>query len=166
MTDAPMCPLCKIREREWDSEPGRYGGGYYSTCGTCSGLTRYRGHNHTHYPSPVQVSAGTYVAGASWRTAVLVRPVWEDGVHVGFRCDEFDVCGWEYPFTAAEREVCERHTEFPDHPVIKGVCFQSREHRVERGECDERGYITEYGRRMVLEREDAANWDPGRYVSR
>jgi hypothetical protein len=49
---------------------------------------------------------------------------------------------------------------------IKGLCFTSRKHRAERGECDERGYITDYGREQERLRSDAANWDPGRCIER
>lgn len=167
MTKPPMCPLCKIRECGYDGEPPSPG--YFTHCDTCTILTGYQEHSHTHYPSPAQVEAGTYPAGHSHRTAVIVHPLWGDGAHVGFRCDEFDRCGWERRFTAAELEACP--TEHKSHggwPVetIRGKCFNSLEHRIERGECDDRGRITEYGRRMQREREDAANWDPGRYVSR
>lgn len=166
MEKAPMCPLCKIRECEFDNEPPGPGG-YWSTCGTCLLLSGSREHSHTYYPSPAQVKAGTFKAGHSWRTSVSVRPLWEGGVHIGFRCSEFDQCGWEHRFTAEELQPCHEHKSHGGFPVetIKGMCFTSREHRMERGECDERGYITEFGRERERERSDAANWDPGRYVS-
>jgi hypothetical protein len=167
MEKAPMCPLCKIRERSYDDEPPGPGG-YFSYCSTCTLLSGYREHNHTYYPSPAQVKAGTFKAGHSWRTSVSVHPLWEDGVHIGFRCSEFDRCGWERRFTVEELQPCHEHKSHGGFPIetIKGLCFTGRDHRAERGECDERGYVTECGREKEREREDAANWDPGRYIDR
>lgn len=167
MDEVPLCPICKIRPCEYDDEPPGPGG-YFSTCDVCLSLSGYRDHTHTYYPSPGQVAAGTYEAGHSWRTSVIVRPIWEDDAHVGFRCSAFDECGWERRFTAGELESCGEHKSHAGFPVttIKGLCFTSREHRRERGECDERGYITEYGREQDRLRSDAANWDPGRYIER
>lgn len=158
-----ICPLCKINERDWDSEPGGRGG-YFSYCTTCSMLCGYREHSHTYYGSPAQVAAGTYKAGHSWRTSVSVRPLWEDGRHVGFRCSEFDRCGWEQRFTVEDMEPCKKHSKWPTLPVLKGVCRNYQEHRQARGECDERGHITDQGREAARLRIDAANWDPGKYV--
>ena len=162
--NAPMCPLCKIRERDYDCEPPGPGS-YYAFCGTCASLSGYREHNHTYYPSPAQVAAGTFKAGDSWRTLVTVRPLWEDGNHVGFRCSEFDRCGWEHRFTDEELQPCHDHRAHGGWPIetIKGKCFTMREHRIERGECDKDGYITDYGRQMDRKRSDAANWDSGGY---
>lgn len=170
--EPPICPLCKVRERSHDTEPGRepayYEGesSYFSTCYECTALSGYREHSHTYYGSPAQVAAGTFAAGHSWRTAVSLRPVWEDGEHVGFRCAEFERCGWEQRFTPEEREPCPVHTQFTEYPVIKGVCVNHEEHRRERGECNERGWINDVGRAAERARSDAANWDPGRYVER
>lgn len=163
---APICPLCRVNERDWDSEPGRYGGGYYSHCTRCSGLCGTREHTHTYYGSPAQVAAGTVKAGHSWRTTVLLHPIIENNAHVGYRCTEFDRCGWEQRFTAEESRPCPVHTGYPSHPVLTGTCRNYREHLQARGECDERGYITEYGREQERLRCDAANWDPGRYLER
>lgn len=163
MNPAPICSLCKIREcGRADEPPGPVS--YFSRCGTCMGLSGYREHSHTYYPSPAQVAAGTFKAGHSWRTLISLRPLWEDGAHVGYRCAEFDRCGWEERFTAEDMEPCPVHTRFPDHPVLKGVCRNRREHRP--GEFDARGHITEHGREREQLRSDAANWDPGRYVDR
>lgn len=164
MKKAPICPICDIRERSCDDEPPGPGS-YFSTCSTCSLLSGYREHSHTCYPSPAQVAAGTFKAGHSWRTSVSVRPLWEDGRHIGFRCSEFERCGWEERFTAEDMEPCPDHT-LPYHPVPRAVCRNYRDHRQAAGECDERGYITEHGRERERLRSDAANWDPGSYVSR
>jgi hypothetical protein len=64
---------------------------------------------------------------------VSLRPVWEDGSHVGYRCVEFDRCGWQKLFTAEERQNCGMHSAYPSLPVLKGVCVNYREHRRERG---------------------------------
>ena len=114
----------------------------------------------------MQVAAGTYKAGHSWRTLVSLEPLWEDGRHIGFRCSQFDQCAWELRFTAEELEPCPTHTRFPDYPTLKGVCKNYLEHRRERGECDDRGYVNDHGREAEQFRLDAANWDPGRYVER
>lgn len=164
MQETPICPLCKIRECGRSDEGGSEMS-YFSTCTECLFLSGYRDHGHTHYPSPAQVAAGTYREGQSWRTSETVRPIWEDGVHVGFRCGRFDLCGWEHRFTPEELQPCEHDNGF-GFPVktIKGVCRNYQSHRQQRGECDERGYITEYGREQEQLRSDAANWDPGRYI--
>lgn len=165
MEQAPLCPNCKINRCSRADEPGQRVS-YFSHCYTCTMLTGHRDHSHTRYPSPAQVAAGTYPAGHSWRTSVIVRPLWEGGKHVGYRCVEFDVCGWEERFTAEEMEPCSEHTRYPDDPMIKGVCQRYLEHRTAAGELDGRGYITDYGRQRERERSDAANWDPGQYVER
>lgn len=164
--DEPLCPLCKTRPRSFDSEPPGPGG-YSSHCTECSMLICSRDHAHTHYPNPAHVAAGAYpTAGCSWRTTVTLLPAWEDGRHVGYRCAEFSRCGWEVRFTPEERERCPTHTQHPDRPVSKGACRDYREHRQERGEQDERGYITAYGREQEQLRSDAAVWDPGQYIER
>jgi hypothetical protein len=173
--NAPICPICKINERSYDSEPPR--GGYFSHCYRCSSLITQSEHNHTHYPSPAQVAAGTYKAGHSWRTSQSVHPIIENDVHVGYRCvgTHSELCGWERRFTAEEMEPCP--TEHRGHSfgggtrgiVYKAVrheCQRSREHRKERGETDERGYITDVGRAAEAAHSDATNWDPGRYIER
>lgn len=167
MKKAPICPLCKVNPREYDDEPPDPGS-YYSYCGRCSSLVGTREHTHTYYGSPAQVAAGTIKAGHSWRTTVLLHPIIEDDRHVGYRCTEFDLCGWEHRFTAEELEPCHAHKSHGGFSVetIKGKCANYREHRLERGECDGRGYITEYGRKQGRLRSDAANWDPGRYIDR
>ena len=158
MSDAPICPLCKIREREFDSEPPGPGS-YFSNCSPCSLLIGYRYHSHTHYPTEVQVKAGTFRAGHSWRTSVAMLPVFEGGAHVGYRCGRSSDRGCDYAewFTAEEREACPTHTKFPDYPVLKGVCHDFPEHRIERGEIDGRGYLTEFGRAEERRRSDEAN---------
>lgn len=164
MKNAPICPLCGIRECSPANDPGMPPA-WFSRCLTCTTLTGYRDHNHTCYPSPAQVKAGTFEEGHSWRTAVPLRPLWENGRHVGFQCTEFDRCGWQHRFTPEEMEPCETHSR-PGSPVPKGVCRNYLGHRQERGEVDERGYITPYGREQEQRRSDAANWDPGRYIER
>lgn len=161
---APICPLCGIRECDRADE-GNGPISYFSRCGTCTSLSGYRDHSHTYYGSPAQVAAGAYRAGHSWRTLVTVRPIWKDGKHVGFRCSEFDRCGWERRFTAEDMEECPEHSKSPNLPTLKGVCRNHREHRRVRGECNERGWITEFGREAERLRSDAANWDPGQYVA-
>ena len=163
---APLCPLCKINPREFDYEPPGPGS-YYSYCGRCSGLVGTREHTHTYYGSPAQVAAGTVRAGHSWRTTVLLHPIIEGDRHVGYRCTKFEQCGWEQRFTAKDMDPCSTHSTHPKyHQVPKGVCVNHQEHRQARGECDERGYITDYGREQERVRSDAANWDPGRYIDR
>ena len=171
--EAPMCPLCKIRECDQDTEPGRdwkyyeSAASYSYTCSTCSLMGGIRDHSHQHYPSPAQVAAGTFKAGHSWRTAERLEPVWENGQHIGYRCGRFFECGWEEIFTAEQREPCHEHTTHGGYPieVMKGVCVNYREHRLARGECyPPHGYITEYGREQENKRSDAAVWDPGRYI--
>lgn len=171
--EAPICPLCKIRTCDADTEPGRepsyYGSAasYSTYCTTCSMLSGTRTHAHQHYGSPVQVAAGTVKAGHSWRTTELLRPIWRaDGKHVGFRCDKFDQCGWQHYFTPEELEPCPVHTSFPDYPQIFGVCRDYLEHRIERGECDPhpRPYMTEFGRKESQRRSDEQVWDPGKYI--
>ena len=169
---APICPLCLIRERSHDDEPGRspeyYGSeaNYFSTCFECCMLSGYRDHSHAYYGSPAQVAAGTFRAGYSWRTRESVQPLWESGSHVGYRCRKFAECGWEQRFTPEEREGCELHTLFPALPVLKGVCRDYQEHRQERGECDGRGHLTDHGEAQEHLRSDAAVWDPGKYIER
>lgn len=168
---APICPLCGVRERSFDGEPplsDNWESNFYSHCYECSSLCGTREHTHTYYGSPAQVAAGTVKDGHSWRTTVTLRPIMEDGKHVGFRCLEFDRCGWEHRFTAEEFLSCSEHVTHGGFPytTIKGMCFNSQDHRRERGECDERGYITDYGREQERLRSDAANWDPGHYVER
>lgn len=169
--EGPICPLCKIREcgradePGWDGTPGEPS--YFSTCSTCTALSGYGVHSHTYYGSPAQVAAGTVKAGHSWRTSVSLRPTWDGGIHTGYRCTEFDRCGWEQVFTAEELKVCPAHTKFPDWPVSYGQCFNHQEHRLERGECEPvHGYITDHGRAEESKRSDANNWDPGRYMPR
>lgn len=167
----PICPLCKVREREYDSEPPLHGGelDYFAHCGTCSALCGYRDHTHTYYPSPVQVEAGTFPAGRSWRTTVTLRPIMDAGVHVGFRCSQFELCGWEQRFTAADMELCPvahvNNWGFTIPPRYKVLCARTFHHLRERGEIDgPHGWITEHGRKAEQERIDAANWDPGKYI--
>jgi len=161
--EAPICPLCKIRERSYDSEPGGEPG-YFSHCYVCSSLSGYGVHSHTYYGSPAQVAAGTYRAGQSWRTSVSLRPLWEDGTHIGYRCTEFDRCGWEQRFTAEELAPCPTHSD-AYNTVAVGVCVNSQVHRIERGEAEApHGYITDHGRVEEQKRSDVNNWDPGRYV--
>lgn len=162
---APICPLCGIRERSYDDEPPGPGS-YFSHCTTCALLSGYRDHSHTYYPNPAQVAAGTYKAGHSWRTLVTIRPLWESGNHIGYRCSEFEQCGWEERFTADDLTPCAIHTPHPDYPFLTGVCRDYQEHRQERGECDGRGWINDHGREQERKRSDAANWDPGGYVKR
>lgn len=163
---APLCPICKINECSWDSEPPGPGS-YFSNCTTCMRLSGYRDHSHTYYPNPAQVAAGAYPAGHSWRTSVSVRPTWEGGKHTGYRCTEFGTCGWEQRFTVEDLAACDVHTQRRlGEPIPLGVCRDYREHRQARGEVDKRGYITDHGREQYRLRSDAANWDPGRYVSR
>lgn len=164
---APICPLCGINEREYDSEPPRPGG-YFSFCYPCSSLITQGEHNHTVYPSPAQVKAGTYKAGHSWKTAQIVHPLMERGVHVGYRCTEFDRCGWERRFTPEELEPCDGHRNQFGYPIetIKGRCSRMPEHRLARGEIDERGYITDHGREVERLHAEATTWDPGGYVQR
>lgn len=162
---APICPLCKINEREYDSEPpGR--GTYFSHCHRCSSLITQSEHNHTEYPSPVQVKAGSYRAGQSWRTSQTVVPIMESGVHVGYRCTRFEQCGWERRFTPEELEPCTEHTDRFGFPIemIKGRCARLHVDRLALGEIDGRGYITEHGRDVEVAREIATTWDPGRYI--
>lgn len=168
--EPPICPLCKVRERDHDTEPGRDWTYYesecsYSTyCTVCAMLSGTREHTHQHYPSPAQVAAGSYKADATWRTTEVVRPIWRaDGKHVGYRCDDFARCGWEHYFTAEELEPCATHQGRPF-----GLCRNFREHRVERGELDPApyAYITEYGREEERRRSDATVWDPGGYIAR
>lgn len=161
--EPPICPLCGVNARERADEPGQPIS-YFTLCHVCTSLSGYREHTHTYYPSPAQVTAGTYEAGHSWRTAVSVRPLWEGGAHIGFRCTEFDRCGWERRFDAFELEPCDVHTGALGRPVPSGVCRMHPDHRP--GEFDGRGHITEYGRQRERERQDAANWDPGRYIER
>lgn len=156
-----LCPLCRVNQCDPDPEgpSPRDGVLYYSSyCTGCTLLSGYRTHTHTYYPSPAQVAAGTFKAGHSWRTLVAVRPMWESGSHVGFRCSEFGECGWKHRFTADERMLCDQHQ------ALKGMCVYHREHAQERGECDERGYITEFGREEERRRSNRDNWDPGRYI--
>lgn len=162
----PICPICKVNPREYDSEPPGPGSYSYS-CFRCFSLSGYRDHSHTYYGSPAQVAAGTIAAGHSWRTAVTVRPVFEDDRHVGYRCDRFGDCGWEQRFTPEELEMCPEHSEPPRHgPTPKGACVNHRDHRLKRGEIDHRGWLTDHGRAEEKRRGDAANWDPGRYLER
>jgi len=157
--NAPLCPLCKARDCSYTNEPGKEG--YYSTCYVCSLLTGYRDHSHVEHPSEAQVRAGTYPAGHSWRTVQILRPLWENGRHVGYRCAGHNPCGFEEWFTNEAMEPCPVHSGDPRYgEVLRGVCLNWREHRFERGECDEKGYITEFGRREEKRRSDKANWDP------
>lgn len=164
--DAPLCPICKINPREYDSEPPGPGS-YFSHCYRCSSLVGTRDHSHTYYGSPAQVAAGTYRADQSWRTTVTLHPIIENDRHVGFRCVRFDECGWEHRFTAEELEPCSHVNNwgFP-YETIKGLCANGLQHRQERGELDERGWITDYGREREQLRSDADNWDPGKYIDR
>lgn len=174
MDQSVICPICKVNERSYDSEPPNPG--YFSYCFGCSSLINSGQHNHTHYPSPAQVKAGTYKAGHSWRTSQSVHPVFENGVHVGYRCvgADSELCGWERRFTPEEMEECpseHREKGFGGRPgmirkMVRHACHRSHEHRLERGEVDERGYITELGRSVEDARSDATNWDPGRYIER
>jgi hypothetical protein len=158
---APICPICGVNERSYDSEPG--GGGYFSHCLRCFWLINQAEHNHTIYPSPAQVAAGTYKAGHTWRTAQTVHPIIENNVHVGYRCVgvHSELCKWERRFTAEEMEPCPK-----GYPKLRHQCHRSSEHRLERGEIDERGYLTELGRAAERAHTDATNWDPGRYIER
>lgn len=170
MEKEPICPLCGIRERSYDGEPPVKGDerDYFSHCYECSRLAGYGEHSHTYYPNPEQIKAGTFKAGHSWRTLVSLNPIMEGGEHVGYRCTQFQKCGWEHRFTAKELEICTAHTDLFGHPMgryIKGVCVNSRTHRMERGECNEQGYITDKGRAENEKRSDAQTWDPGHYVS-
>lgn len=170
---APICPLCKINECDQDTEPGRdwryYESpeSYSSMCTRCMFLSTTREHSHQHYPSPAQVKAGTWEAGHSWRTAEMVRPVFTDGKHTGYRCERFEDCGWERVFTAEEMEECPDHvTEYGlSYSVMKAVCHNSRRHRLERGEVElPHGYITDHGREVERIHSDATVWDPGKYI--
>jgi hypothetical protein len=172
--NAPICPICKVSEREFDSEPPAPGS-YYSYCFRCSSLITTAEHNHTHYPSPAQVAAGTYKEGHSWRTAQLTRPIIEGNVHVGYRCAGVDseLCGWERRFTAREMETCPTEHRSEGYGgkrsgfVVKTLryeCFNSHDHRLERGEVNERGHMTDLGREVYAAHSDATNWDPGRYI--
>lgn len=158
----PLCPLCGINPLFLEYDPDSiYPPSYDTYCMRCTGLMRSGPHNHTHYPSPVQVAAGTFKAGHSWRTASQTYPLWEDGKHVGYTCADYEPCGWVGRFTPAELQPC----TLPAHKgKIFGVCRDYREHRKHRGECDGRGWITEAGREAERDRSDAANWDPGRYI--
>lgn len=171
MDNPPICPLCGIRERMYDSEPPLSGGerDYFSHCYECSSLIRYRDHTHTFYGSPEQVAAGSVKAGHSWRTLITLHPIMVDGEPVGYRCTEFDRCGWEIFFTPEEMELCtvdhRTHNNIPIPRRIKALCRDSWDHRVERGEISlPHGYITDHGRTVEQERADANTWDPGKYV--
>jgi hypothetical protein len=153
---APICPICEINECEWDSEPPGPGG-YFDTCGRCTGLTGYRTHSHTYGPSEAQVQAGTFREGHTWRTSRLMRPIWEGGKHVGYRCADVDPCGFEERFSGDDFDLCPIHAGPRYGQVIKGQCRNHQDHRVERGECDKRGYITEHGRREERRRADEQN---------
>jgi hypothetical protein len=168
---APICPLCKINECDFDSEPP--GPGSYSThCTRCFFLITSAEHNHTIYPSPAQVAAGTFRAGHSWRTSQLTHPIMENGVHVGYRCAGYDRerCGWERRFTAEDMEPCEvthkGHSGWPLAATLRHQCHRMREHRIERGEVDERGYITDHGRAVEAAHGEATTWDPGGHFER
>lgn len=171
MMNGPICPLCGIRERSYDGEPPVKGDArdYFSYCYECSSLCGYGDHTHTYYGSPEQVAAGTYRAGQSWMTSVTLNPIMEKGEHVGYRCTQFRQCGWEHRFTPEELELCTEHTDLfghPSPPQLKGVCVNGRDHRMERGECNAQGYVTDKGRAAHEARVQAANWDPGHYVAR
>lgn len=159
----PVCPLCNIRVREFCNEPPGPGS-YYSYCAMCALLVGLGDHTHTYYYSPAQVAAVPDRAGMSWRTAMVVLPLMQEGAHAGYRCRNFDQCGWEYWFAGEDLKVCTTHTRSVGSPVLRGVCLNYPEHRLERGECYESGFITEYGREQEKIRSDAANWDPGRYI--
>lgn len=148
-----MCPDCKIRECDQDSEPP--GGGYFSTCVTCSNLGGYRAHTHAEYPTQAQVQAGVYREGHTWRTSQTMRPLWEDGRHVGFRCWD-RACGFEERFTADDLTPC------PDHPGLAvWQCRNHKDHRIQRGEATQpHGYLTDKGRQADAERVNAQVWDP------
>lgn len=170
---APLCRLCGVRDRQFDGEPPlskKWENNFFDRCAECASLVGYRDHTHTYYGSPAQIRAGSVKAGHSWRTTVLLVPIMDNGVHVGFRCMEFDLCGWEQRFSAADMELCDwehrNHMRFLVPAQYKVLCTRSQDHRVANGECDERGAITEYGRQVERELSDAANWDPGHYVGR
>lgn len=171
----PLCPLCGVREREFDGEPPlseEWENNFFGSCAECSSLVGYRDHTHTYYGSPAQVKAGTVKAGHSWRTTVSLVPIMENGTHVGFRCTQHELCGWEQRFTAADMEPCPvEHVDrygIKHPPTYKVMCERSHpDHKRERGEIDgPHGYITEHGRAVERQRSDAENWGPGHYVAR
>ena len=72
---------------EYDNEPGRYSGGYSSTCSPCFGLF-HRGKviRHSHmfqHPDGYRLASGDANA---WATAVDMRPAFVSGQHVGWFC--------------------------------------------------------------------------------
>lgn len=155
MTEAaPKCPICLVNDRDWDSEPPGPGS-YFSHCTRCSLMSGYRDHSHTYRYSATVVQANNLDPNHSWRTAQVMRPLWEDGRHVGYRCDGRSgehACNYVERFTGTDLEPCAIHRD-----LVKGACRNHQEHRQERGEVDERGHITDFGRREERRRQDAAN---------
>jgi hypothetical protein len=152
---APKCPLCLVNDRDWDSEPPGPRS-YFAHCTECALLSGYREHSHTYRYSEAQLRKNPqYRADHTWRTSQTMRPVWDSGRHVGYRCaggHHDGACSYLETFSAVDRQECATHPG-----MLRGVCRNFREHRFERGECDEHGYVTEFGEQEAKRRADAAN---------
>lgn len=72
---------------ERDTEPGRFSGGYSSTCSRCFDLFhtgKAIGHSHMfQHPDGYRLASGEEWA---WPTTVDMRPAYVSGVHVGWFC--------------------------------------------------------------------------------
>lgn len=156
--NAPICPICKVNEREMDTEPGGAPEpGFFSHCYRCASLMGYRMHAHIFRGSAAQLKAGTFRSGHSWVTSQTMRPVFSKGEHVGYICSGNRPCGFMEHFTAEDREMC------PDHHTVKGVCKWNLAHYEHLGEVRRPdGAITDLGRSIEREIADSqVREDPG-----
>lgn len=156
--DAPICPICKVNEREMDTEPGGASEpGFFSHCYRCASLMGYRMHAHIFRGSAAQLRAGIYQSGHSWLTAQTMHPLFSEGRHIGYTCAAHQPCGFTERFGPEDLEMC------TEHRTMRGVCKWNLSHYAHRGGVRRPdGAITELGRSVEREITDfQTREDPG-----
>jgi len=99
---------------ERDNEPGRFSGGYSSTCPGCFDLGHYafrleHSHMFQHPEGYIQASGAERNA---WPTSVRMSPAFVNGEHVGWYCPGghgSEPCGW----APTHEEVAHIFAAFP-----------------------------------------------------